>query len=241
MLKKSIILLSVLAIGAFILYKWYDEPLPEGNEGPEAEQLADKMLTAVNYEAWDSTVAVKWSFYRGHDFIWDKSRDLVQVKWDNMRVLLNTTDQSGKAYEKETLLSGKEAENALQKAWEYFANDSFWLAAPFKVKDPGTKRSLVKTEHGDALLVQYTSGGVTPGDSYLWFLNEEGLPIAWKLWVKIIPLGGMRFSWDGWQTYPTGARISSFHHGVVNVEISGVELAMSIAELNKGQDPFKEM
>ncbi|MBL6447400.1 hypothetical protein JMN32_13870 [Fulvivirga sp. 29W222] len=241
MLKKTLILLSILAVAAFMLYSWYDKPLPEGVEGPEAELLADKMLKAVNFEAWDSTVAVKWSFYRGHDFLWDKKRDLVEVKWDDMRVLLNTNSQSGKAFQGGILLSGNEAIDALQMAWEYFTNDSFWLAAPFKARDPGTKRSIVKTEHGDALLVQYTSGGVTPGDSYLWLLNEDGLPVAWKLWVKIIPLGGMKFSWDGWQTYTTGARISSFHHGVVNVEVSGVELAMSAADLNNGHDPFAEM
>lgn len=241
MLKKTLILLSILAIIGFALYKLYDEPLPQGVEGPQAEQLTDKMLAAVNAQAWDSTTAVKWSFYRGHNFLWDKKRNLVEVKWENMRVLLNTTDQTGKAYQEGTLLSGEEESEALQTAWKYFTNDSFWLAAPYKVRDPGTKRSIVKTAHGEALLVQYTSGGVTPGDSYLWLLNDEGLPLAWKLWVKIVPLGGMEFSWENWQTYATGARIASFHHGVVNVEISDIELAMSVVELNNGQDPFEEM
>lgn len=241
MLKKTLILLSVLAIICVMLYAFYDEPLPNGEKGPAADALADKMLAAVNFEAWDSTVAVKWSFYRGHVFLWDKKRNLVEVKWKDMRVLLNTVDLTGKAYESGQQLDGEEEKEALQTAWEYFANDSFWLAAPFKINDPGTSKSLVKAKNGDALLVQYSSGGVTPGDSYLWLLNEEGLPIAWKLWVKIIPLGGMEFSWEKWETYSTGAYISTLHNGVVKVEISGVELAMDVAELNNGHDPFEEL
>lgn len=241
MVKKILLtILAVLVIG-LIFYFYYDQPIPEGEEGPAADQLADKMLTAVNYQAWQKTTAVKWSFYRGHDYLWDKKRDLVEVKWDDYRVLLNTKEISGKAFKNDQILTGDSASEALQQAWEKFANDSFWLAAPFKIYDPGTSRKLVKTNRGDALLVSYSSGGVTPGDSYLWILNDDGTPKAWKLWVKIIPLGGVEFSWDNWETYETGAKLSNFHAGILDVKVSNIALANSISELNHGNDPFQDM
>lgn len=241
MLKKLFLIIATILVICLVLYSVYDKPLPTGEEGVAADQLADKMLQAINHQAWENTVAVQWSFFRGHDFIWDKKRDLVQVQWDDFRVLLRTTDQSGKAFKNERELSGDGASEALQTAWEYFANDSFWLAAPFKIYDPGTSRELVKTDRGDGLLVSYASGGVTPGDSYLWILSDDGTPQAWQLWVQIIPLGGMEFSWEGWKTYENGVRLSNFHNGIMDVKITNIKLAMDVSELNDGIDPFQNM
>jgi hypothetical protein len=49
--------------------------------------------------------------------------------------------------------------------------------------DEGTTRSLVKNEDKtNGLLVSYASGGVTPGDAYLWKLDANGLPQSYKMW-----------------------------------------------------------
>ena len=241
MLKKILILLLIMGVAGFVTLKIMDEPVPQGEQGQAAERLADKMLKAVNHEAWEKLPAVKWSFYRGHDFIWDKRRDLVEVKWDNMRVLLNTREVKGVAFREGQQLSGSEAEEAIQTAWEYFANDSFWLAAPFKIKDPGTERRLVDHDGKDALLVTYSSGGVTPGDSYLWILDEDGTPSAWKMWASILPIGGLSYTWDNWKTYNYNVKLSSSHEGIMDVNLSNIEVSDNVANLNKGIDPFKEM
>ena len=105
-----------------------------------------------------------------------------------------------------------EKDDLIQKAVKMFNNDSFWLVAPYKVFDQGTKRSVVNLENGDkALLVTYTSGGSTPGDSYLWLLDENGLPYAFKMWVKIIPVGGIEASWDNWTKMESGAYLPQSH------------------------------
>ncbi|ELR69284.1 hypothetical protein C900_05168 [Fulvivirga imtechensis AK7] len=239
--KKIAFILTLALLLGLMLFFFFDKPLPEGEEGPAADQLADKMLRAVNYQAWESTVAAQWTFFRGHNFLWDKKRNLVRVLWDDFQVLLRTTDQSGKAFKNGKELSGDEASEALKTAWEYFANDSFWLAAPFKVYDPGTSRKLVKTDRGDALLVSYASGGVTPGDSYLWILDDDGTPQAWQLWVRIIPVGGMEFSWEGWETYENGVKLSNLHDGIMDIKISDIKLAMEVSDLNDGIDPFQNM
>lgn len=230
-----LVLAALLAIGYIIL----DEPLPEGKSGPQADALAKKMLMAVNDKAWQETGAIQWAFPGGHEHLWDKQRHLARVRWDDYEVLLRLDSVSGQVFQSGERLSDPEEEQELvQEAWEYWVNDSFWLNAPNKVADPGVKREVVGLENGNkALLVTYTSGGATPGDSYLWLLDEQGLPYAWKLWVSIIPIGGLEFSWENWQTLHSGAKVSTLHQGPLQLEISNVQSAESVEAL-AGNDPF---
>ncbi|MEL6717761.1 MAG: hypothetical protein AAFO82_06315 [Bacteroidota bacterium] len=204
------IILGVLFIAGFIFFKVASDPKPTGEQGAAADVLAHKMLTAINKPAWDSTRYVQWNFAGLHDFLWDKEQNLVEVTWGNNRVLLNPDEISGKAWKDGKMLDNPD--KLVKKAWSFFCNDAFWLNAPAKVFDPGTERSLVQLENGEeALLITYTSGGVTPGDSYLWILDENGLPKSFKMWVKIIPLKGMESTWEDWVELPTGAKISTTH------------------------------
>jgi len=237
LLKKIVYTISLLLISGFLVFKMADEPLPEGTEGPRAELLADKMLDALNYEAWKEVGAVGWSYPRGHHYLWDKEANLVEVKWDDYTVLLNPETQTGKAFADGKVIE-ENSEEIIKTAFEHFANDSFWLIAPFKVRDPGTVRKVVKINDKDALLVQYTTGGVTPGDSYLWILDDYGVPMAWRFWVKIVPLGGMEFTWENWQTIE-GAEIATFHDGLLDIEITNLRSAEKIEHLNNGKDPFE--
>ena len=103
-------------------------------------------------------------------------------------------------------------EEFIRAAEAKFNNDSFWLVAPYKVFDAGVERRLVKiNEDENALLVTYTFGGTTPGDSYLWYLDENHRPVSFEMWVDIIPIGGVHASWDQWQKTSNGAYLSLSH------------------------------
>jgi hypothetical protein len=89
------------------------------------------------------------------------------------------------------------------------------------------------------LLVSYASGGVTPGDAYLWIVGDDGLPRAWKMWVTVIPIGGVQASWERWITLSTGARVATRHAmGPITLELTDVEGASTLGELEPGDDPF---
>jgi hypothetical protein len=69
---------------------------------------------------------------------------------------------------------------------------------------------LVTTEDGrQGLMVTYTSGGVTPGDTYLWLLNKDYMPTGWKMWVRIVPIGGVEVSWENWTQLRGGVWLST--------------------------------
>jgi hypothetical protein len=132
------------------------------------------------------------------------------------------------AFENEIKIEGEEKLELIEKAWAKWCNDSFWMFAPYKAFDLGTARSVV--EDPDAkygLMVKYETGGVTPGDSYLWLLDENYIPTGYKMWAKIIPVGGTYFSWEDWITLPSGAKLS------INHKKAGFELKMTdVKEVN---------
>lgn len=235
----SIILILIISIAAFLYFT--SKPLPVGQEGTKAEALTDKIQTAINQKAWDTTTVVSFTFRGNHHYLWDKKRNLVQVKWDDKKVLYNNKTLEGVAYENDKKLNNSQKTDAIKKANDYFNNDSFWLIAPFKLRDAGTTRSIVMQDNQEALMVTYASGGSTPGDSYVWLVDENYMPKAWRMWVSIIPFGGLETSWEDWKTFPNNLKIATSHKGLLDLKLENVKTAQSIEEINNGQDPFTDL
>jgi len=239
-LRNTLFIFVIVCLVLIALVLTQHRPMPEGQAGPEAEMMADRLLAAVNNEAWLNTGAVAWTFRGSHHFIWDRTRHLTQVQWDDTKVLLNINTQTGRAWQNGNELAGADADKKINKAYEYWANDSFWLNAPNKVRDGGTTRKVVVLSDGQkGLLVSYSQGGVTPGDAYLWLFDDDNRPKAWRMWVNIIPIGGLEFSWDQWQTLSTGAEVATYHAGgILNIPLANIEGAETLVELTGGEDIF---
>ncbi|MGY0392174.1 hypothetical protein ACW5R3_06445 [Bizionia sp. KMM 8389] len=204
--------LPSLIFFGFIYFK-YNEELPTGVKGPEAELLAQNMLKALNYDAYTNTDYIEWTFKNRHHYKWNKQENTCMVYWKNNRVNLNLNNpKTSNAFVGDTSVNSEEASELIATALSYFNNDSFWLVAPYKIFDPGTERRLVNLD-GDqkGLLVTYTSGGSTPGDSYLWILNSNNKPVKFKMWVDILPIEGLEASWNDWTTTASGATLPTFH------------------------------
>ncbi|MGB5499322.1 MAG: hypothetical protein WBM77_10370 [Maribacter sp.] len=232
MIKKFIrillVLLLLILVASIAIYSIYNEPLPTGKSGPQADALAQRMLKSVNAEAFKNTRYLTWTFRNGkHTYIWDKKLGKVKVSWDDITVNLMLKDPKKSYVFQKTILvkDDKQRVKAIEKAIKLFNNDSFWLVAPFKVFDEGVERSLVKLDDGtDGLLVTYTSGGSTPGDSYLWKLQPNGFPESFKMWVQIIPIGGLEASWDDWQLVDSGAFLPKTHVlGPITLDMGAVK------------------
>lgn len=212
--------LAILLVGVTIFYFIYNESIPKGTEGKEADALATKMLNALNHEAYKNTEVLEWSFRENHFYKWNKAQNLVEVSWDENKVVLNTKQpEKSKVFVSNTKTDNQQLIN---QATDFFNNDSFWLVAPFKVFDAGVKRRIVKYNNQDALLITYTTGGSTPGDSYLWILDKNGLPTSFKMWTSIIPIGGTEASWSEWKTTEAGFQLPTKH----KISLFGMELNM---------------
>lgn len=220
-LKISLFIIVLLIAGAFLFGYINNEPLPNNKKGADADALANKMLLALNEKAYDTTKTLEWSFRGQHNYKWYKQENKVEVSWKKNKVILHTKSPEQSV----VYIDGKQTNNTelTKKANDYFNNDSFWLVAPYKVFDEGVERSIVEHNGKDALLATYKSGGTTPGDSYLWILDENYMPTSFKMWVKIIPIGGLEATWDNWFTAESGCKLPTSHKLPL---IGGIEINM---------------
>lgn len=246
-LKRILYFILFLVLAGIITFLFVNESLPKGTPGQAADKLARKMQTATNLQAWKKTGAVKFTFSGssggGRTTLWDKTRHLAKVSWgDGYEVLVNINQKKGVARQNRQIVKGNEGQKLVIKAWKIWVNDSFWLNPIAKAFDPGTSRHLVDVGNGQqGVMVSYNSGGDTPGDAYLWLLDKNGLPSHWKLWVSIIPIGGIKFSWEHWITLSTGAKVATFHSGLIDIKLTDVKGTTTLKELTNGKDVFTEL
>ncbi|WP_240642322.1 hypothetical protein [Nonlabens xiamenensis] len=226
--KSTLYLAGFLLLAGIIIKIIFTEDIPEGQTGPAANELAFKMLESINYKEFANANEIRWTFRDKNTYHWKVQEKLVNVYWDDYRVAFATPyPEISHAFKNDQKLSGEERENAIAYAEKNFNNDSFWIVAPFQVMDIGTKRSVVKEDGKEQLLVQYTSGGTTPGDTYLWELDKDYQPIAFKMWVDIIPLDGVRAKWQEWEMTAGGFPLSRKR------TIYGLEIPISDLEVIK--------
>lgn len=214
--KTLLYFFLIIFVSLFGFYTFYNEALPEGKQGAEADALAKDLLNALNYEAYKELHYIEWKFSRlgkEHSYQWDKKKGRCLVTIDSVSVNLNTLfPQKSEVIVNGKTYKGEKEKEFIDLAKARFNNDSFWLVAPYKLFDVGVERRLIEQKNGqDALLVTYTSGGNTPGDSYLWLLDNNKRPVAFQLWVKIIPIGGLKATWEDWTKTPKGAFFPKKH------------------------------
>jgi hypothetical protein len=233
--------LALLLAAGLMLYRRIDEPLPSGRPGLEADALARTLAEAVHLDAWQRTKAVRFVFEGARRYLWDRERGFASIEWGEERVLLRVRARTGRVFHAGLELSGSEAGHLLYRAHRFFVHDSFWLNPFATLFDRGVVRELVILPSGErALLVRYASSGHTTGDSYLFEQSKTGgLPRASKMWVSILPFGGVQASWEHWQTLRTGALVATEHKMRTRwLTLSELDGAATLAELVGPSDPF---
>ena len=231
--KKAIkVILGVmvfLTLPSLLLYGFvylkYNETLPIGVSGEQANKLASKMLTALDYDAFKNTNYIEWTFKNRRHYKWYKNKNTCEVLWKDFRVSLDLTDYNAhKAYVHGFIIDGDMASDLIKKAENYFNNDSFWLVAPYRVFDEDVIRQMVKYKNSEALLVTYNNQNTESNDSYLWLLDSNNKPTAFKMWNKKIPIDGIEASWSDWTTTESGAQLPTFHKFLIfGIQISDIK------------------
>lgn len=240
LLRLTLYFICICIAGVIAAIIIFNKPVPRGIVGPEAEAYTDSMMAAVNCADWERLRYVTWSYKGKHHYVWDKYYHLAEIHYDDLRILLNLNTLDGIVWKNGVRLSIHEKRKYLAEAWKFWCNDSFWLNPVCKLRDAGVVRRIVKLKNNEkALLATYTKGGVTPGDSFLWFTDENSLPTAWKMWVHLLPIRGLKATWEGWT--PDGIRISTLHHiGPYRIEIQNLKSGTHHTDLGLTRDPFSD-
>ncbi|MEQ9007210.1 MAG: hypothetical protein RLP12_04960 [Ekhidna sp.] len=203
---------TAVAGGEFVEY---NNPPAEGfdQEGSDllATLVADKTMQAMGgRKAWDNTRYIKWNFFGRRNHIWDKwTGDVrIEVPKDDLTILMNINSKEGKA-----MKAGEEVADSLdiylQRGYEMWVNDAYWLVMPFKLKDSGVtlkylREDTTKTgELSDVVSLAFEGVGVTPQNVYeVWIDADSKLVKQWAYYPDSTSLEpGFITPWTDYKKY----------------------------------------
>ena len=108
---------------------------------PEAVRVAKRVLKALGgRDAWESTRYIAWNFFGMRFHVWDRwTCDLRTDAIQGVTVLMNLQTGRGRVVREGVDFEGEELERALLQARSTWINDSYWVAMPYKLLDPGVR------------------------------------------------------------------------------------------------------
>jgi hypothetical protein len=188
---------------------------------PKAVAVAERVMQALGGEsAWNATRYLRFDFAvdrggktlmrRAHT--WDKwsGRYRVEAKDKDGRDVAVTMDlntKQGSATVGGAPVSGEALKKALDDAYAWWVNDSYWLLMPYKLRDPGVSLAYAGEERKgqdawDKLLLTFDGVGLTPRDKYwIWVNRASGLVDRWEFVLKGEKTAPVPFEWKGWKAY----------------------------------------
>ncbi|MCB1167316.1 MAG: hypothetical protein KDK37_09475 [Leptospiraceae bacterium] len=245
------IMVSLIVTAGIFIGISITRDLPHATPGPAAERLTNKIENYINLTAWKDMQAISFRFLPADRFhLYDRKRRLALVEfltsdakgenqpveeasikvWFKLDGMEGIVEKDGKEVSDE-----QEKQSLIRKAYEAHINDIFWLNPFATLRAPGAVRRL--SDDG-GLLVTYESGGVTPGDSYLIYADDNGKPEKWLLWTQAIPARGIEFTFEDWTEFSNGLRLSRLHSSFLR-DVTTDEIQVFPSFPPQGQsDPF---
>jgi hypothetical protein len=195
------------------------------------------MLEYANIEAWKKTEAVEFTFAGIRHHLWDKKRNYVLYTKDNVKVYFNKDNLYGKVYINNQEVFDKEEKNKkIYEAYKAFINDFYWLQPAFHIYSPGAKRFFIDQ---NKLRVTFYEGGVTPGDTYVFYLDNNGKINIMQMWVQIIPIKGIKAEFKEYIETETGVRIAKIRETFLkNIVLTDIKF---YPKFPLETDPFKNI
>lgn len=212
---------AVLLLGALVapsLVASDNPPAPGFNAAasdPEAIEIADQVMESMGgREAWDRTRYVSWRFFApppdGRTHVWDKHSGDLRFQHGDRLVLMNIHTREGEVWENGEKIEEPEAlADALERGYEAWINDSYWLCMPYKLKDSGVTLKYQgegETQEGrpaHVLQLTFEDVGVTPQNKYhVWVDKERMLVTQWAYYPEAAD-EEPRFTlpWKGWEKH----------------------------------------
>ena len=144
--------------------------MPAADVDARARALADAVFRASGGGRWPKVKRIRFtfnieqegkpSFSVRHD--WDVRRGKDTVSWSGVTVKIDLAEAN--------------SSGSAKIAYERWVNDSYWLLAPLKLKDPGVNLSYEGQARGysvpyEILHVSFTGVGLTPTDEYRFYID----------------------------------------------------------------------
>ena len=208
MLQKSVKILWLLAL--VVLPGLVTAQTAATTSDPQAIALAETVIKNMGgVKNWNNTRYVAWSWLNQYH-IWDKYENKFRYEKDTLVVISDLNTRKGTVYSKgQPLTDEAQRQKILNDQYAVWANNSYWLLMPFKMRDNGVTlqyRGEGITQAGAAAdLVQLTfqSVGVTPNNRYILAIDKSsGLVMEWSYFKNATDeKPGFTRPWTDYQTY----------------------------------------
>lgn len=180
---------------------------------PEAIWVADDVIAASGgSQAWANTHIIKWNFFGRRWLLWDKEHGKVRIEnvANDTKLILDINTRTGKVFKNGQEWTDKDTlAKYLEVAYRTWVNDSYWLAMPFKMKDPGVHLHYMREDttatgiRCDVLSMTFDSVGLTPQNKYeVWVGKNSSLVAQWAYYPNAQDsLPSIINRWDGYVKY----------------------------------------
>ncbi len=172
--------------------------------------LADKVIISMGgTKNWNNTRFIAWSWL-GQYHIWDKYENKFRYEKDTLVVISDLKTKKGTVYSKGKVLPDTaKSREILNKQYAVWANNSYWLLMPFKIRDNGVTlkyKGEGKTQVGadvDLIELTFKEVGVTPNNRYILGIDKKsGLITEWSFFRNATDeKPGFTRPWTDYQTY----------------------------------------
>lgn len=193
------------------------KPYPAGKDfnqiGSDARAvaLADSVMQAMGgYSAWQQARFIGWEFFGEQYQVWDKQTN--DFRWQKGELVLtgNLNSRTGKVYRAgQDISATEEGQKLLNGMYATWANNSWWLLMPFKLKDSGvtlTYKGTATTMQGTparVLQMTFENVGVTPNNRYEVLVDPRTYLVEeWAFFRHAADATpAFRRRWSGYQPY----------------------------------------
>lgn len=181
---------------------------------PQALELVNRLIETMGGQSnFDRARYFRFTFAGRRRHYWDKWTGQHRLEGQNAQgqsfvVLSNVNTRQGTAYLNGQQVEGAAVQEYVNGAHAAWVNDTYWLLAPYKLKDPGVNLKHEGSEqldgvNYDKLAVTFQQGtGLTSGDRYWFYISKNsGLVERWAYLLQGQPENTQptHWLWQNWQ------------------------------------------
>lgn len=184
-------------------------------EGSDAQAItvADQVMEAMGgRENWDNTKIISWTFFGNRTHTWDKStgRNRIEIPRWNMIIDMNINSKEGSVWRNGVAITEQDSVNHfMQRGYEMWVNDSYWLVMPYKLKDTGVTLKYMGMDNDQngkeahKLQLTFNEVGVTPQNWYYVYVDaERNLVSQWEYYRDSTSAEpNITTPWGEWKQY----------------------------------------
>lgn len=186
---------------------------------PRAIEIAQATVAKMGgWDNWDHTRYISYNFFGGRRHYWDRYTGDIRIEGDFGReepkvhrvFLMNVNTGKGRVWaDGQEVTDPEKLAELLKQGKSIWINDSYWVAMPYKLLDPGVtlkyegERAMEDGRQADVLGLTFSGVGDTPDNRYDVFVaRDSGLVEQWSYYDKAGETEP-RFTlpWKGWEKF----------------------------------------